>query len=192
MTKPVSDGTLPAKAAAVPLLVRVDARAALERTLLALLPRVRMQLFRMLGPRAALEDAVQDALIELARALPRYEGRASLETFARTVTLRVGYRYFSRETPPAAFDPERHPSDEPAADEELAERQALARLHRCLARLPAKRRTAFILCAIEELSPLEAAALVGSSQGAMRARYMHARDELARMLGGPRGEGEHG
>jgi RNA polymerase sigma-70 factor (ECF subfamily) len=165
-----------------PTLKVVDERAALERTLLALLPRVRAQLFRMLGPRATLEDAVQDTLIELAQALPRFEGRSSVESFARTITLRVGYRYYARTEPRDVLDPELQPAHAPLADEELAQRRALMRLHRCLARLPKKRRTAFVLCVLEELSAKEAAELVGTSAGSMRALVMHARDELTRML----------
>ena len=164
-------------------LVRVDARAQLERTLLTLLPRVRAQLFRLLGPQAALEDAVQDALVELARSLPHYQGRAPVEAFARTITVRVAYRYYRLKPQPDSFDPELCAASELPADEELGRRRALVRLHRCLAKLPPKRRTAFALCAIEGLSPEEAAELVGTSAGAMRSRYMHARDELARLLG---------
>ena len=163
-------------------LSRVDAQADLERTLVSLLPHVRRLLFRMLGPQPALEDAVQDALIELARALPQFEGRSSLEAFARTVAARVAYRYYRRTGPSVSFDPELCAALSEPADEELERRHALVRLHRCLARLPAKRRSAFVLIAIEGLTPQEAAQVVGSSAGAMRSRYMHARDELQRML----------
>lgn len=169
----------------------LDARAELEQTLLRLMPAVRRWLYRMLGPAAPLDDAVQDALIELAQALPRFEGRAPLESFARTITVRIAYRYFKRREN-APLDPELHPSSEPTPDRQLAERRSLLRLHRCLARLSPKRRTAFVLCAIEELSPHEAAALVGTSAGSMRARFMHARAELARYLVAQRGEENDG
>lgn len=163
----------------------------LEQTLLRLMPSVRRWLYRMLGPAAALDDAVQDALIEIAQALPRFEGRSSVEGFARTISVRVAYRYFQRRES-APFDPELHAGSEPLPDRQLAERRGLLRLHRCLAKLSPKRRTAFVLCAIEELSPHEAAALVGTSAGSMRARYMHARAELARYLDAERGEGRDG
>ncbi len=175
----------PEPAASTTTLVRVDAQAELERTLLALMPAVRRWLYRMLGPAAPLDDAVQDALIELAQALPGFEGRSSLESFARTITVRVAYRYFGRRHA-APFDPELHAGHEPLPDHQLAERRMLQRLHRCLAKLSPKRRAAFVLCAIEELSPHEAAALVGTSAGSMRARYMHARAELARYLSAER------
>jgi len=173
-----------------PELVRVDQRAELERTLVALLPRVRKWLYRALGPEGPLEDAAQDTLIELARALPSFEARSSLDTFAHRITLRVAYRYYGRArrqrgffgSGSEAFEPERVESPARQPDALLAEREALTRLHRCLAKLPEKRRTAFVLCAIEGLDPHEAAVLVGVSAGSMRARLMHARDELARLL----------
>jgi RNA polymerase sigma-70 factor (ECF subfamily) len=172
-----------------PELVRVDVRADLERTLVALLPRVRRWLYRALGPEGQLEDAAQDALIALAQALPGFEQRASLSTFAHRITLRVAYRYYGRSRRQRALlagsdqtSVDRIESPVRPPDALYAEREALTRLHRCLAKLPEKRRTAFVLCAIEGLEPQEAAELVGTSPGSMRARYMHARDELARML----------
>jgi RNA polymerase sigma factor (sigma-70 family) len=174
-----------------PELARIDQRAELERTLAALLPRVRKWLYRALGPDGPLDDAAQDTLIELARALPKFEARSSLETFAHRITLRVAYRYYGRARRlralvPGGHEPlelERVESAARQPDALSAEREALTRLHRYLSKLPEKRRTAFVLCAIEGLEPHEAAALVGTSAGSMRARYMHARDELARLLG---------
>ena len=163
--------------------------------MVALLPRVRQWLYRALGPNGPLDDAAQDTLIELARALPGFEARASLDTFAHRITLRVAFRYYGRARRQRArapldgdaFEPERLASPLRLPDALLAEREALTRLHRCLAKLPEKRRTAFVLCAIEGLDPHEAASLVGTSAGSMRARYMHARDELARLLTEDRG-----
>jgi RNA polymerase sigma-70 factor (ECF subfamily) len=106
-----------------------------------------------------------------------------VETFAHRITVRVAYRYFARAPRERELQEETHEGAERPQDELVAERQGLARLYRCLAKLSEKRRTAFVLCAIEGLSPQEAAALVGTSAGSMRSRYKHARDELARLLG---------
>jgi RNA polymerase sigma-70 factor (ECF subfamily) len=181
---PVPSAPLPrASAAAEPtVLIRVDDRAALERTLLAILPRVRGWMHRLLGPGAALDDAVQDTLIALAGALPRFAGRSSVETFAHRITLRVAYRYYGRRRKEGIAEADELPSAQPSPEARVASDEVLAKLHRCLDRLPARRRTAFVLCAIEGLSHAEAAALEGVSEGAMRSLYMHARDELARML----------
>jgi len=160
-----------------------DPRLEKERALASLVPVVRATVYRMLGPAASRDDVMQDALIAIARALDGFEGRSSLETYARTITVRVAYRAIGR-VKARACEPlsddlaEQGPSPERA----LSEEQTLRNLHRCLERLPESRRMAFILCGIEEMSPQDAAALVGTTPGAMRARYMHARRELARML----------
>jgi RNA polymerase sigma-70 factor (ECF subfamily) len=153
-------------------------RAALHE----LLPHVRRWLYRLLGSSPDLDDATQDALAELARFFPRFEGRSKLETAAHRITLRVAYRYFgsSRDVPLDDDLPD------PAAGTEarVMAREALARLQRCLQRLPEKRRVAFTLCAIEGLTPSEAAKLAGTTALAMRCRLTWARREVARMLHG--------
>jgi RNA polymerase sigma factor (sigma-70 family) len=186
LSAPSADG----QGAPRPPLVRVDGRAALSRTLVALLPDVRRWLFRMLGPSAALDDAVQDALIALSEALPGLADPEKERAFARAVVVRVGYRYFKRREPVLPAD-EQLRDGGPLPDAELDQRRTLKRLHRALARLPDARRMAFVLCSIEGLSYAEAAELEGTSEGAMRARHMHARHELMRWLGAKDG-GAHG
>ena len=157
---------------------------ALHDTLRALLPHVRRWLYRLLGKTPDLDDATQEALAELARFLPTFEGRSKLTTAAHTITLRVAYRYFGAradvplESVPELVDPSVRIAERARA------REALARLQRCLRRLPAKRRVAFVLCAIEGMTPGEAAEVAGTSALAMRARLLWARRELARMLKG--------
>jgi RNA polymerase sigma-70 factor (ECF subfamily) len=150
-------------------------------TLQAMLPRVRRWLYRLLGPTPDLDDATQDALVELARFLPRFEGRSKLETAAHRITVRVAYRYFRRRD--AGLDVVPEPVDPTARpDAQMAAREALVRLQRCLQRLPAKRRVAFTLCAIEGLSPADAAEIAETTALAMRCRLLWARREIARML----------
>lgn len=149
-------------------------------TLRALLPHVRRHLMRLLGRSPDLDDATQEALTEIAQFLPRFEGRSKLETAAHTITLRVAYRYFGR-TREVGLEsvPELVSAD---TESRLQAREALARLQRCLRKLPDKRRAAFVLCAIEGLTPSEAAKVAGTSAVVMRCRLLWARRELARML----------
>jgi RNA polymerase sigma-70 factor (ECF subfamily) len=164
--------------------LRAGDPAALRDTLRELLPVVRRWLVRLLGRTPDLDDATQDVLAELARFLPRFEGRSKLETAAHTITVRVAYRYYGTtkevalEAVPELVEPT------PSMDSRVVAREALARLQRCLRRLPAKRRTAFVLCAVEGLTPSEAAAVAGTTAIAMRCRLLWARRELARMLDG--------
>jgi len=158
---------------------RYDADA-VEDTLRALLPLVRRWLVRLLGRTADLDDATQEALAEIAQALPGFEGRSKLETWAHKITVRVAYRYYGSgkqvalESVPELADTGPHGR--------LAAREALARLHKCLRKLPAKRRTAFVLCAVEGMSPSEAAEVAGTTALAMRCRLLWARREIERML----------
>ncbi len=160
---------------------------AVREALQALLPRVRRWLYRLLGRTADLDDATQDALAEIAAFLPRFEGRSKLETAAYQITVRVAYRYFRSAGRPAEVAIDLVPEPRATGDDAEARvmaREALARLHRCLERLPAKRRVAFVLCAIEGLAPSEAARIAGTTAIAMRCRLTYARREVARMLKG--------
>lgn len=158
---------------------------ATERALRELLPRIERWMLRLLGPRADLEDAVQDALVELALALPRFEGRSRLSTLAHTVAVRVAYRYYGRQARRAETSLELVPPPADRVDPEsrAASREALRRLYRCLDKLPKKQRTAFVLCAVEGMSPTEAAGVAGIGALSMRSNLFHARRQLARMLG---------
>src|SRR5262249_7850015 len=137
---------------------------------------------RLLGRTADLDDATQDALSEIAGFLPRFQGRAKLETAAYQIVVRVAYRYFANAKEVSLDVVPEIADDAAGADTRVMAREALARLHRCLGRLPAKRRVAFVLCAIEGLTPSEAARVAGRTALAMRCRLVYARREVARML----------
>lgn len=160
--------------------------AVIEEALLELAPRVRGWCYRRVGPSAALDDVVQEVLIELARALPSFEGQSSLSTFAYRVCSRVVWKHLAkhRAAPPASALDDDFAAR--GADPERAsiERQALSAVLACLERLPARRREAFILCELEGESPEQAARMLGTTPGAVRSRIMHVRRELERRLRG--------
>jgi RNA polymerase sigma-70 factor (ECF subfamily) len=164
-----------------PALLRDGDPDATRDALRELVPQVRGWLYRLLGGSSDLDDATQEALVEIARFLPRFEGRSSLATAAHRITVRVAYRYFgttnetSLELVPELIDPEN-------LESQMMAREALTRLHRCLQRIPAKRRVAFVLCAVEGMTPTEAAKVAGTTALAMRCRLLYARREVARML----------
>lgn len=173
-------------------LVAVDARidavragdaAALESLLVELVPFVRKKLLRLLGPSVDLDDACQDALLELAESLPRFEGRSKLTTFSHRIVVRVAYRHYGKRRGYVEFD-ESFGDESTSSPEDVAiRRQALAKVHRVLAKLPEKRRIAYVLCELEGMDPAEAAEVADTSALAMRTRLFHARSEVRRMLG---------
>lgn len=152
----------------------------IDRVMRELVPQVRKWLLLHLGPRDDLDDATQDALSEIASALHRFEGRSSLATLARRITLRTSYHYSRRARP----EP---PSDEghaPDPERQVSARRALERLHAALRRLPERRRAAFVLCAVEQLTPAEAADVLGISANAMRSLVCRARQEVEALIAG--------
>jgi RNA polymerase sigma-70 factor (ECF subfamily) len=155
--------------------------------LLELVPVVRRMLHRLCWSAADLDDLTQEALIEIARALPRFEGRAKLTTYAHTIAVRVAYRWLAataerrgRESPLDLVPP---PADTLDPESRAMAREALRRLYRCLDRMPAKLRVAFLLCDVHGLDPAEAAETEGVAPGAMRVRLLRARREVRRRLG---------
>ena len=153
--------------------------AMLDRVLRELFPEVRRWMYKQLGAHRDIEDAVQDALSEIAGALHRFEGRSSLATLARRITVRTSYRYFRkpqmvqlRAVEPVGGD----------VEAQVAARKALARLHEALQSLPDRRRAAFVLCAVEGLSPTEAASVLGVSPNAMRSLLCRARQQMEEIL----------
>lgn len=165
------------------LAARLRARddALIERVLRELFPEVRRWMHHHLGSHEELEDAVQDALSEIASALHRFEGRASLATLARRITIRTSYRYYRKAQRPRPMpDADRVTSQDPEA--RVNARRALERLHVALSRLPERRRSAFVLCAIEGLSAAEAAKILNISRNAMRSLLCRARADLDALL----------
>lgn len=155
----------------------------IDRVLRELFPEVRRWMFRQLGARPELEDAVQDALSEIASALHRFEGRSSLATLAHRIALRTSYRYYRkarRNRPLEAVQDVGH--DDPEA--RVRARRALARLYEALSKLPDRRRSAFVLCAVEGLDPREAAEVLGTTPNAMRSLLCRARAQLDELLEG--------
>ncbi len=173
------------RALLVEIVSRLRARddVLIDRVLRELVPEVRRWMHRHLGARCELDDAVQDALSEIASALHRFEGRSSLATLAHRITLRTSYRYYRdarRPRPEANLDDVAH--DDPEAT--VSARRALERLHEALVKLPKRRRSAYLLCAVEGLDPREAADVMGTSANAMRSLLCRARSQLEALLEG--------
>lgn len=156
--------------------------ALLNRVLKELFPEVRRWMYKQLGSHRDIEDAVQDALSEIAGALHRFEGRSSLATLARRITVRTSYRYYRGNDKHQAVQLREVEPVGGNVEAQVAARKALARLHDALQSLPDRRRSAFVLCAIEGLTPTEAASVLGVSPNAMRSLLCRARQQMEEIL----------
>jgi RNA polymerase sigma-70 factor (ECF subfamily) len=152
-----------------------------EAVLRELLADARRWIARYAGPRADLDDLVQEAMIELVVALEKFRGDSSVRTYAHRVVLRTTARELKkRRASQQRLELVAEVGAEAAGDPEraLGDRQAMARFYEALAELGEKRRNAFVLCAIEKLPHEEAAAIEGVSVETLRARLKHARKDL--------------
>jgi RNA polymerase sigma-70 factor (ECF subfamily) len=143
--------------------------------------------FRMLGPGADLEDAVQDVFVHVFRSLPDFRGQSKFSTWLHRVTvnvvLMIRRRARSRPTLVAEDRVSRETSDEGALpDEALARARRLEAFRGLLERLSEKKRTVFVLHELEGMGPAEIAQVVDCPVLTVRTRLFYARRELAELL----------
>lgn len=156
----------------------VDALDALAR---AHLPRVERLLRRMLGPRADIDDLVQDVFLELCRSFHRFRGDSAFGTFVGGITVHVAQRAmrpsaWQRRRVPELLDEPESPLDGP--DERAVASRRLRHLARALERLSAPHRVAITLWALEGLEPAVIAEMTSASLSATRSRIFYAQRYL--------------
>lgn len=153
-------------------------RAAAQRVLSGLYPSVRKHIDFLTGFGSDAEDLAQEALLEIWRALPSYRGDASLKTWALKIAGRRAQRLRWR-----LFRKERGRVDlELAYDVPEDHRAELVHLARVLERLDPKKREAFVLMEVQELTAEEAAEVVGVPANTVASRCRHAKAELRELL----------
>lgn len=138
------------------------------------------------GNDADRDDLMQDILLAVWRALPRFRGDASERTFVFRIAHNRASTFVSRRQqhePLAAgeevADP--HPGPEEAMDEAAAR----ARLAAAIRALPETQRQA-VLLRLEGLSVPEIAAIQEATENSVSVRLTRARDRLRALLGGGR------
>jgi RNA polymerase sigma-70 factor (ECF subfamily) len=140
-------------------------------------------LFRILGSNREIEDLLQDAFLEIFRALGSFRGDSSLGTWCRTIATRIAYLAIARRKPPTvelALVEDIVSNEAPGADRIAHAREAARRLYSALDRIDAKQRVAFALFTVDGLSLTEVAELTESSRVAIKTRIWRARHELFR------------
>ena len=160
-------------------------RAAQRELFVAQRVHVHHALFRILGSNREIEDLVQDAFIEIFRALPSFRGDSTLGRWCQTIAVRVAYLAISRRRPPSvdlALVEEVIAGDGDLRRQLLA-REAARRLYSALDRIEPKQRVAYALAAIDGKSLAEVAELTDSSVFAVKTRVWRARRELMRRAG---------
>lgn len=143
---------------------------------------VHHRLFRILGANNRdLEDLVQDAFLEIFRALPSFRGDSTLARWCQTIATRTAYATIARRKPPAidlALVEEVISDGSPDVARVAQAREAARRLYATLDRIDANQRIAFALAVIDGLSAAEVAQLTETTTVAVKTRVWRARREL--------------
>ena len=167
-------------------LAREDRR---DEAIALLVPAFRRKVFGLaysfLRDREAAEDVTQEVFIKVWRALPQYDGRASMSTWIYTIARNTSLSALrARRTHSSLSDPEvmeaaeaTHPV--PSADV-LADRAAILRL---VDQLPTKQRQVVILFYMEGQSHDEVAAMLAMPVGTVKTLLQRARGRLGAAIG---------
>ncbi len=145
------------------------------------------RLGRILGPIAEREDLTQDVFLALHRTLPTFRGDAKLTTLLHRIAinracehLRIQQRRPATPMDMTFFDAMVDGTATP--ERRAAEREALARVFDCLAKIKPKKRIAFVLRVVDGMSFEEIGELVDATPEAVAKRVQHAQAELDALL----------
>jgi RNA polymerase sigma-70 factor (ECF subfamily) len=145
---------------------------------------LRRYLERLVGDRTTADDLLQDTLLKIARALPGFEGRSSVKTWAFTIATRVVTDHFRRPQNRAQMVE----IDETAqvAEAEIDQQLVIDEMSSCVREvidsLPEDYRTALVLHDLEGQTAAEVAEIAGCSLPTAKIRIHRARQRLKQAL----------
>jgi RNA polymerase sigma-70 factor (ECF subfamily) len=160
------------------------------------LPRLLALATRVMGDRDEANDVAQEAFVRIWKQAPRWQaGQARFDTWLHRVVLNLCYDRLRRhrEIVPADDHDLPEPIDHaPLPEDQLDEAARNRRIAAALAALPARQREALVLQYYQELSNIEAAALMNITVDALESLLSRARRNLRSHLAGERGAQDFG
>lgn len=145
------------------------------------------RLTRILGPIAEREDLTQEVFVALHRGLGTFRGDSTLATWIHRIAINIALDHLRaagrRPAIPVdvnALDKLCSPHASPEA--RVQQRERLAHVFACLAKLKPKKRIALLLRVVDGLSFEDIAKLVDASPEAVAKRVQHGQHELDALL----------
>jgi RNA polymerase sigma-70 factor (ECF subfamily) len=157
--------------------------AAVREMIARKLPRLLALAARILGDRVEAEDVAQEAFLRIWRRAARWEtGRARFDTWLYAVTVNLCRDRLRRRREVYAAELPETADLGSVPDRELHDRDNTRAVESALATLPERQREAIVLQYYEELSNIEAAAVMGISIEALESLLARARRKLRACL----------
>lgn len=157
--------------------IKSEREAAFEELYSRLGPGLHQVCRRMFGSTGDAEDAFQETLLAIYRALPNFRGDARLATWAYRIAVRTCLHDKRKRQRHAAESLESEPLAKP--DQSSEERELAQQFDRAVAALRPAYRAVFSLCCVEGLSQVDVASILGIPEGTVWTRLHRARQELA-------------
>lgn len=140
--------------------------------------------YSLLGNREAAEDAAQEAFMKIWRALPGFDGRASLSTWIYTIVRNTALSMLrSRRAESSLSDPAVLEAAEAAHAHLDVDDSDKGNVERLVAALPDRQRAVVTLYYLEDKSVDEVASLLGMPEGTVKTLLHRARARLAQAIG---------
>jgi len=147
------------------------------------LPRLTSLAQRMLGEASEAEDVVQETFLRAWKQAPAWKpGGARFDTWMHRVALNLCYDRLRRRREVVTDQPPERPDDGPAPDRGLLAQDVGRRVAAAMGALPDRQREALTLCHYQEMTNIEAAALMGVSVDALESLLARGRRALRAAL----------
>jgi RNA polymerase sigma-70 factor (ECF subfamily) len=145
---------------------------------------LRRYLERLVGNRATADDLLQETLLKIARALPGFEGRSSVKTWAFTIATRVATDHFRRPQSRAQMVDIDETTQVIGAetDQQLVIDEMSSCVREVIESLPEDYRTALVLHDLEGQTAAQVAEIAGCSLATAKIRIHRARRRLKQAL----------
>jgi RNA polymerase sigma-70 factor, ECF subfamily len=136
---------------------------------------------RMLGDPSDAEDVAQDVAVQLWRVLATFTGASAFSTWLYRIVVNRCLNHQRARASPARNTAPLLEADHPTSagpEQRVLDAARLDAATSALGALPAEQRAALVLCQIEGLTYREAAAIINTSEAALRSRLERARRNL--------------